>query len=44
MRVGKVKHHFTGVVVYSYRMALTAVATDGTVIDQVDIPAALPTP
>jgi hypothetical protein len=44
MRVGKVKHHFTGVEVYSDRMALTAVATDGTVIDQVDIPAALPTP
>jgi hypothetical protein len=44
MRAGVVKHHFTGVEVYSDRMAITAVATDGTVIDQVDIPAALPTP
>jgi len=44
MRAGVAKHHFTGVEVYSDRMALTAVAADGTVIDQVDIPAALPTP
>jgi hypothetical protein len=44
MRAGVVKHHFTGVEVYSDRMALTAVATDGAVIDQVEIPAALPTP
>ena len=44
MRVGVVKHHFTGVEVYSDRMAITAVATDGTVIDQVDVPAALPAP
>ncbi|MDQ1567518.1 MAG: hypothetical protein QOF96_2398, partial [Actinomycetota bacterium] len=42
MRVGVVKHHFTGVEVFSDRMAVTAVATDGTVIDKVDIPAALP--
>lgn len=40
MRVGAVKHHFTGVEVYPDRMAVTAVATDGTVIDRVDIPAA----
>ncbi|HEV7862158.1 MAG TPA: metallophosphoesterase [Acidimicrobiia bacterium] len=44
MRVGVVKNHFTGVEVYSDRMAVTAVATDGSVIDRVDIPAALPTP
>jgi 3',5'-cyclic AMP phosphodiesterase CpdA len=44
MRAGVVKHHFTGVEVYSDRMAVTAVATDGSVIDRVDIPAALPTP
>ncbi|HEY4408573.1 MAG TPA: metallophosphoesterase [Acidimicrobiia bacterium] len=44
MRVGVVKHHFTGIEVYSDRMALTAVATDGTIIDHVDIPAALPAP
>jgi hypothetical protein len=42
MRVGVVKHHFTGVEVFSDRMAITAVATDGKVIDRVDIPAALP--
>jgi hypothetical protein len=44
MRVGKVKHHFTGIEVYSDRMALTAVAIDGSVLDHVDIPAALPPP
>ena len=44
MRAGVVKHHFTGVEIYSDRMALTAVATDGAVIDQVEIPAALPAP
>jgi hypothetical protein len=44
MRVGVVKNHFTGVEVYSDRMAITAVAIDGSVIDRVDIPAALPTP
>ena len=44
MRAGVVKHHFTGVEVYSDRMTVTAVATDGTVLDQVEIPAALPTP
>jgi tartrate-resistant acid phosphatase type 5 len=44
MRVGVVKNHFTGIEVYSDRMAVTAVATDGNVIDRVDIPAALPTP
>jgi 3',5'-cyclic AMP phosphodiesterase CpdA len=44
MRVGKVKHHFTGIEVYSDRMALTAVAIDGSVLDHVDIPAALPAP
>ncbi len=44
MRVGKVKHHFTGIEVYSDRMALTAVAVDGSVIDHVDIPAPLPAP
>jgi hypothetical protein len=44
MRAGVVKHHFTGVEVYSDRMAVSAVATDGSVIDRVDIPAALPTP
>jgi calcineurin-like phosphoesterase family protein len=43
-RTGKVKHHFLGMEVYSDRMALTAVAVDGTVIDHVDIPAALPAP
>jgi 3',5'-cyclic AMP phosphodiesterase CpdA len=41
-RAGAVKHHFTGVEVYSDRMAVTAVAVDGSVIDHVDIPAALP--
>ena len=44
MRAGAVKNHFTGVEVYSDRMAVTAVAIDGKVIDRVDIPAALPTP
>jgi len=44
MRVGVVKHHFTGIEVYSDRMAVTAVATDGRVIDRVDIPAPLPAP
>jgi hypothetical protein len=44
MRVGVVKNHFTGVEVYSDRMALTAIATDGKIIDRVDIPATLPTP
>lgn len=42
MRAGAVKHHFTGIEVYSDRMAVTAVAVDGSVIDHVDIPAALP--
>ena len=41
-RAGKSKHHFLGIEVYSDRMALTAVATDGSLIDQVDIPAPLP--
>lgn len=44
MRVGVVKHHFTGIEVYSDRMAVTAIDTDGKIIDRVDIPAALPTP
>jgi tartrate-resistant acid phosphatase type 5 len=44
MRVGVVKNHFTGIEVYSDRMEISAVATDGTVIDHVAIPAALPTP
>jgi 3',5'-cyclic AMP phosphodiesterase CpdA len=44
MRAGAVEHHFTGVEVYSDRMAVTAVSTDGTVLDRVDIPAALPVP
>jgi 3',5'-cyclic AMP phosphodiesterase CpdA len=39
-RKGAVKHHFTAVEVYSNRMAITVVATDGTVIDEVEIPAA----
>ena len=30
--------------VYSDRMAVTAVTTDGTVLDRVEIPAALPAP
>jgi len=42
MRAGAVKHHFTGIEVYSDRMAVTAVAVDGTIIDRVDIPAPLP--
>jgi hypothetical protein len=44
MRAGAVKHHFTAVEVYSDRMAVTAVAVDGSVIDRVEIPAALPAP
>ena len=44
MRVGVAKYHFTGIEVYSDRLSITAVATDGTVIDRIDIPAALPTP
>jgi hypothetical protein len=44
MRVGVVKNHFTGFEIYSDRMAVTAVATDGSVIDRVDIPAPLPAP
>ena len=44
LRAGAVKHHFVGVEVYSDRMALTAVAVDGSVIDQVEIPAPLPPP
>lgn len=44
LRAGKVKHHFTGTEVYSDRMAVTAVAVDGSVLDHVDIPAALPPP
>jgi 3',5'-cyclic AMP phosphodiesterase CpdA len=43
-RTGAVKHHFMGVEIYSDRMALSAVAVDGTVIDQVEIPAPLPAP
>ena len=43
-RAGAVKHHFTGVEVYSDRMTVTAVAVDGKVIDQVDIPAPVPAP
>ena len=43
-RAGKSKHHFTACEVYSDRMAVTAVAIDGTIIDQVDIPAPLPAP
>jgi hypothetical protein len=43
-RVGASKHHFTGVEVYSDRMAVSAVAVDGKVIDHVDIPAPLPAP
>jgi len=43
-RAGAVKHHFTGIEVYSDRMALTVVAVDGSIIDRVDIPAALPAP
>jgi len=42
MRAGAVKHHFTGIEVYSDRMAVTAVAVDGSIIDRVDIPAPLP--
>ena len=41
-RAGTSKHHFTGIEVYSDRMALTAVAVDGSIIDRVDIPAPLP--
>ena len=44
MRAGVVKHHFTGIEIYSDRMALTAVAVDGAIIDRVDIPAPLPAP
>jgi hypothetical protein len=44
MRAGAVDHHFTGVEVYSDRMAVTAVTTDGTVLDRIEIPAALPAP
>ena len=44
MRAGAVEHHFVGVEVYSDRMALAAVAVDRSVIDQVEIPAALPAP
>lgn len=44
MRVGAVKHHFTGMEVYSDRMNVTAVAVDGSVIDHVEIPAPLPAP
>jgi hypothetical protein len=44
MRVGKVKHHFTAFEVYSDRMALTAIAIDGSIIDQVNIPAPLAAP
>jgi 3',5'-cyclic AMP phosphodiesterase CpdA len=43
-RAAAVKHHFTGIEVYSDRMTVTVVATDGKVIDGVDIPAALPVP
>jgi 3',5'-cyclic AMP phosphodiesterase CpdA len=41
-RAGAVKHHFTGIEVYSDRMALTVVAVDGSIMDKVDIPAPLP--
>jgi hypothetical protein len=41
-RAGAVKHHFTGIEVYSDRMTVTAVAVDGSIIDKVDIPAPLP--
>jgi 3',5'-cyclic AMP phosphodiesterase CpdA len=43
-RTGAVKHHFTGVEVYSDRMAVSAVTADGKVLDRVEIPAALPSP
>jgi 3',5'-cyclic AMP phosphodiesterase CpdA len=39
MRASAVRHHFTAVEVYPYRMVVSAVATDGTVFDQVEIPA-----
>lgn len=44
MRVGVVDHHFTGVEVYSDRMAVTAVTPEGAILDRVDIPAPLPPP
>lgn len=43
-RAGAVKHHFLGAEVYSDRMAVTAVAVDGTVLDKIEIPAPLPAP
>ena len=43
-RAGRSKQHFTAFEVYSDRMALTAVAIDGSILDKVDIPAALPSP
>ena len=41
-RAGKSKHHFTAFEIYSDRMALSAVAIDGSIIDEVAIPAPLP--
>ena len=41
-RAGKSKHHFTAFEIYSDRMTLSAVAVDGSIIDQVAIPAPLP--
>jgi 3',5'-cyclic AMP phosphodiesterase CpdA len=38
LRASAVRHHFTAVEVYPYRMVVSAVATDGTVFDQVEIP------
>jgi 3',5'-cyclic AMP phosphodiesterase CpdA len=41
LRASAVRHHFTAVEVYPYRLVVSAVATDGTVFDQVEIPAAV---
>jgi 3',5'-cyclic AMP phosphodiesterase CpdA len=40
LRASAVRHHFTAVEVYPYRLVVSAVATDGTIFDQVEIPAA----
>ena len=41
LRASAVRHHFTAVEVYPYRMVVSAIGTDGSVFDQVEIPAAV---
>jgi 3',5'-cyclic AMP phosphodiesterase CpdA len=41
LRAAAVRHHFTAVEVHPYKMVVRAVGTDGSVFDEVEIPAAV---